>query len=360
MKKNFEWFTALPIISYNAIFNFILGGRNIGKTWGLKKRTYKRAKKKGKKTIWVRRTKGEAAECAASFFESKDIQKFCGLSVYDKESNPEGNVKVIGRRIYIKRPNSKRWVWFVRVIALSEFKVMRSADDIDCDTIVFDEFTTTPEKYVLYRGNEAKDFIDLFISVMRQHAVKCFFSGNKESVYNPMFKYFKIPPLPLKWQGIRTFKHGTIAVQQIDDIKKKESGFKERVNMLLAGTDYGDYLNKGTYKNQPQIAIKAPPARCIGYIQLYWKGVHIRILKDPAANIEQPVIYVTGKNDTSCTIYTDTNQRLFKRQKQLQKRAHRNVFRLLEQAASDNRIAYNSYNDYENIIPFYKWLGIVN
>lgn len=358
IKKLLNWFCALPIITYNAIFNFIMGGRNIGKTWAFKRRTFRRALKKGKKTIWVRRTKQEAHECALSFYESKDLQEFCGIDLYDKNSNPNGNVKANGRRIYIKRGG--RWVWFVRVIALSEWKVMRSADDINCDTIIFDEFTTTPEKYALYRGNEAQDFIDLFISIMRKHEVKCFLLGNKESVSNPIMKYFKIPVIPLKWQGIKLFKHNTIAVQQINDGVKTGTVYEERVKLALQGTQYGDYLEKAQYKNQPQIIIKPPPANTTGYIQLYWRGNHIKIWQDTAARSNELKLYVGSKNDLTSTIFTDTWQRLFKKQVQLQKKRHKDLFRLLEQCVSDNRIAYNNYNDYENIIPFFKWLGIAN
>lgn len=358
LKKLVNWFSALPLITYNAIFNFILGGRNIGKTWGFKRRTFKRALKKGKKTIWVRRTKQEANECAISFYESKDLQEYCGIKLYDKVSNPNGNVKINGRRIFIKRDN--RWIWFIRIIALSEWKVLRSADDVDCDTIIFDEFTTTPEKYALYRGNEAQDFIDLFISIMRKHEVKCFLLGNKESVSNPIMKYFKIPVIPLKWQGIKLFKNNTIAVQQINDEVKTGSAYEERVKLLLDGTQYGEYLTKAQYKNQPKIVLKKPPANAIGYAQLYWRGCHLKIWQDPNAKTSEIKIYVSNNNDVRDTILTDSWQRQFKKQIQLQKKRHREVFRLLEQCVSDNRVAYNTYNDYENIVPFYRWLGIAN
>lgn len=359
IKKIIKWFSALPILSYNAILNIILGGRNIGKTWAFKRRTARRAFKKGKKTIWVRRTKAEAAECAATFYESRDLQEYCGISLYDKNSNPDGNVRVNGRRIYIKRGG--RWVWFVKIIALSEYKTMRSADDVDTDTVIFDEFTTTPEKYTMYRGNEAQDLIDLVISVMRQHEIKVFLLGNKESVSNPILQYFNIPPIPLKWQGIRTFKKGTIALQQINDgVKNNPNTFLDRVNDMLEGTAYGDYMTKATYKNQPKILITAPPRNAIGYIQLYWRGKHIKIWRAATADPNTPELFVTGKNDLECTIFTDGYQRHFKKQIQLQKRRHRNLFRLVEQCVSDNRIGYKSYNDYENILAFYAWLGLKN
>lgn len=353
-----KYYSALPIMSHNAILNIVLGGRNIGKTWAFKRRAARRALKRGKKTVWIRRTVKEAAECAETFFSSKDLCEFCGVSIYNKESNKKGNVKHLGRRYFIKR--GKRWEWFLKIIALSEWKTMRSSDDINCDTIIFDEFTTTPEKYLQYRGNEARDLIDLAISVMRQHEVKIFLMGNKESVSNPILIYFKIPPLPLKWQGIKLFKSGTIAIQQVNDEVKNESTFKKRLDIMLSGTDYGAYLKKATYKNQPSIIIKKPPKSVTGWLQLYWRGKHIKIWRDTTAAATAPELYVNGRNDTEATIFTDELQTRFKKQIQLQKRLHRNLFRLLEQTVSDNRIAYETYADYENIIAFYAWLGVKN
>lgn len=363
IKRLAGWYNANRVLSYNAIINFILGGRNIGKTWGLKKRAYRRAVKKHKKCIWVRRTKEEAAECARTFFTSSDLRKFCGIPQLvtntKKEKEPEENsIRQNGRTIYIYK--NKKWEWFINIIALCEYKKMRSSDDIDCDTIVFDEFTATPEKYILYRGNEAQDFIDLFISIKRQHKVTCILSGNKESVSNPILNYFNIPPIPLTFQGIRTFKRGTIVVQQVNDLPPLESEFDRKVDILLSGTQYGNYLNKATYKNQPTIKISRTPAGSEGYIQLYWRGQHINIRRAVNSGTYEPELYVGGENDTTVTIFTDTTQRKFRSQITLIKKEHRQYFRLLEQCVSDNRVAYESYKDYENILTFYGWLGIKN
>lgn len=353
-----NWYNAQPLLTHNAILNIILGGRNIGKTWAFKRRTVRRAFKRNMKCIWVRRTIKEAAECAEDFFGSTDLQKFCDISIYNKTTNPEGNIKHLGRRYFYKR--GKKWEWFIKIIALCEWKSMRSSDDIKCDAIIFDEFTTTPEKYLLYRGNEGRDLVDLAVSIMRQHEVKIFCLGNKESVSNPIFNYFNLPVIPLKFEGIRKFKCGTIAIEQRNDTIMTQTTFKQRFKILLSGTSYDDYLNKGTYKNQPHIIIKQPPPNCIGWLQLYWRGRHIKLWRDTKATSNKPEIYVTGRNDTSATIFTDELQKRFTNQVQLQKRTHKNLFRLLEQCVSDNRIAYSNYTDYENIMPFYAWLGIKN
>ena len=154
------YYNGLKILSHNAIFNFVNTNRNFGKTWTFKYRAVKRALKKGKKTIWVRRFKKEVKECIKTMFKSKDLQKFCNLIPYDKEKKT-GNFKQEGNTFYILRKN--KWIDFLKIYALSDSNAIRSTDDIDVDTIVFDEYTTTPAKYALYRGNEAEDFIDMIL-----------------------------------------------------------------------------------------------------------------------------------------------------------------------------------------------------
>ena len=70
------YYNGLKMLSHNAIFNFVNTNRNFGKTWTFKYRAVKRALKKGKKTIWIRRFKKEAKECIKTFFKSNDLQKF--------------------------------------------------------------------------------------------------------------------------------------------------------------------------------------------------------------------------------------------------------------------------------------------
>ena len=52
----------LHALSYNGIITEIISNRNYGKTWTFKKRAFRRALKKGKKTIWLRVFKKEVKE----------------------------------------------------------------------------------------------------------------------------------------------------------------------------------------------------------------------------------------------------------------------------------------------------------
>lgn len=260
-----DYYSALPILSYNGILHFINSNRTLGKTWAFKIRAFKRGLKYGKKTIWIRRFKEEAKECAESFYSSKNLQKACGLIPYDNETN-KGNFKQIGKTMFVKRRN--KWVWFCKVVYLSKSNAMRSADDVDVDTIVFDEYTTTPERYKRYRGNEVTDFIDLFFSAKREHVVKIFMLGNNEHIINPYFDYFKIPALSPEFEGIRTFKCGSIVVQKINNKQRKNGDYGDKVKFMLDGTPYGDYIYNSEYKINSNVKIAKLPPTSTFYAQI--------------------------------------------------------------------------------------------
>ena len=262
-----EYYNAGRLLSYNAILNFINSNRTYGKTWAFKIRAWRRAVKRGKKTIWVRRFKNEAQECAASFYSSKDLQKICGIVPYDKASDT-GNFKQDGGTCYVRR--NGRWEWFCKIVYLSKSAAMRSADDVAVDTIVFDEYTTTPERYARYRGNEVLDFIDLFFSAKREHVVRVFMLGNNESIVNPYFDYFGIPALPVDFEGIRTYKQGTIAVQKINNAQRKTDVYARGVAAMLDGTTYGDYIYQSAYKTAKRIRIAKTPDTATFYAQVVY------------------------------------------------------------------------------------------
>ena len=118
-----DYYSALSILSYNGILHFINSNRTLGKTWAFKIRAFKRGLKYGKKTIWVRRFKEEAKECAESFYTSKNLQKACGIIPFDSETNI-GNFKQVGKTMFVKRRN--KWVWFCKVVYLSKSNAMRT------------------------------------------------------------------------------------------------------------------------------------------------------------------------------------------------------------------------------------------
>lgn len=267
--QQYKYYNCIAIQSYNAIMHFILSNRNYGKTWSFKIRGWKRALKRGKKFIWVRRFKEECIECANSFYKSKDLQKKCGIIPYDEKTG-KGNFKQVGRTMYVLRNN--KWVWFCKVVWLSKSNAMRSADDVDVDTIVFDEFTTTPEKYARYRGNEVVDFIDLFFSAKREHIIKLYLLGNNEHIVNPYFDYFKLPSLPTNFEGIKTYRNGSILVQRINNLQKQMGDYTSKLEWMLKDTSYGDYIFEHQYKITSKVKLSKKPPIASFYAQIVYNN----------------------------------------------------------------------------------------
>lgn len=237
MKKRVNYYENFNIWGYNAIFNFILTIRSRGKTFSFLSRALGRAKKHGEKTLIVRRYKAEADEAKAKLVNADFIKKY-GLN--------EKNYKQDGNKWYIKRGNA--WHCWLEITYLARVKAWRGARESNIFTVVFDEFTTTPEKYRFYRGNEAEDFLDIVSSVRGNHDIRVFFLGNKESVTNPYFTYFNIPVPEDGFEGIRRIKKEIAVECWNTKAEAQKTRANDRYESALNGTRYGDYLTKGVYK----------------------------------------------------------------------------------------------------------------
>ena len=344
----------LKLLSYDAIIYECLTNRNYGKTWTFKKRAFKRAFKHGKKTIWLRLFKKEAKEAAATFLTSKNLQDYCGVSLYDKDANPNGNIKQVGRTFYYRKQIRGKWTawqWCLKIFALNDVDAIRSADDVKTDTIIFDEFTKPANKYKLYRGNIANDFLDILFSSKREHQIKCILLGNKESVNNPIMQYFNITPLPANFEGIRVYKKGAFVLQQINNDHDKTTNYNKKLCTLLDGTPYGNFIYKHEFKNIGAFKARKTPSNANIYCQLIFDTNTIKI------SVLDGFYYVNTKIDKARNIYCDALTHKYKNEHLLVKRQRR-LFNSFVTALSDNRVFYDSAQTYEATQPFLKWLAI--
>lgn len=240
---------ALRICSFKAIFNFINTCRNKGKTWIFCRIAFTRFKKHGKTTLWIRRYKDELKKTKGKLFKPK-LLKQLGLN--------ESNFKWVGFTAYYKRKDT--FEPFLYLLSLSQAKAARSSDDGRTRLIVFDEYTTTPAKYALYRGNEVEDFLDIVDSMRREHEIQVFLLGNKESAINPYFRYFGIKPMPENFEGIRTYNDGTILCYYSNTVPDEiaKTDFSSRYNKALKNTPHLRYLNNGETKGKSNRVEKCP------------------------------------------------------------------------------------------------------
>lgn len=347
------YYNALLVLSYNAVLTIIRTTRNTGKTWAFEIRAWRRAIKHGKRTLWLRTFKKEVRQAIKKLYHSKDLQKKCGIIPYNAKNNAKnntGNFKREGNAFYYRKNNKSLWRVFMEVFAVSDANALRSADDVDTDTIVYDEADSTIDKQHRYHGNIVTDFIDAFISTKREHKVRCILLCNKESIRNPFIVYFNLPPLPMSFEGIRQYKGGSIVIEQRNTKPKDDTEYDNKVNKMLEGTAYGNYL-KGAYKNSVAIRKRKAPLQAYLYVQLDISGYKINI------SVLDGNYYVSNHIDSMRRVCVLKPLNKYKNELLLIKRFKNNFINLMN-ALADNRVYYDNEVTYEAIQPFYEWLGI--
>ena len=210
-------------LSYNALFNFIVGNRGGGKTYGAKKYGIDRFLKTGKQFVYVRRYKTELLKISKFFDNIKDIY--------------EGHkFEVKGKVFYIDDKVAGY------AIALSTAKTEKSTAFPDVDTIIFDEFIIETGVYH-YLKSEVKEFLDLYETIARLRDVKVFFLSNAISIINPYFLYFDIK-LPY---GKNFYYKNDMLIEMVNNKEFIEVKKNTRFGKIIDGTDYGSYNIENTF-----------------------------------------------------------------------------------------------------------------
>lgn len=246
------WYDLSKILSYNKLFNYIVGEKGVGKTYAMQKYVLKRAIEKGESFLWLRRYRTEL-DTKVSFFNKLWEDKL--LKGHDLKVTSKGEVKIDG--------------FFAGKIApLSKSNSLKGFGEFDkCTTIVFDEFIIT-NKMQRYISNEVTLFLDVYESVCRFNEGRAFFLGNSAQFVNPYFNYFGIYPDP---NEIFVTKGDHVIEWCFNEeyrAKKKESRF----GRLVEGTAYEQFaiMNDSLQDEDTFVEKRNVRADCIfGYV---WKG----------------------------------------------------------------------------------------
>lgn len=206
------------LLSQRCIFNFVIGNRGGGKTYGGKKLVINRFKRSGAQFVWVRRY-GSEIDTLSDFWA--DI----------RGAFPDDELTQVGKELYINGDLAGY------LIALSTSMRLKSVAFPLVRTVIMDEFIIDKGR-LNYLRNEAHVFMELFetIARMRDNVTAIFF-GNAISIVNPYFDFFNITPD----LGKRYTKKNGICVEfyfNEDFIARKE---QTNFGQVIAGTDYGEY-----------------------------------------------------------------------------------------------------------------------
>lgn len=204
-------------LSYNCLFNFIVGIRGTGKTYGFKKWAIASFLKTGAEFIYVRRFSKELNKIATFFNDvSKDF--------------PGHEFKVKGTEFFIDGK------YCGRGIILATAKIEKSVSFPNVDKICFDEFILD-SGYHHYLPDEITAFLELYETIARMRDVRMFFLSNAITIANPYFIYFNIS-LPY---GKTISRTDDILIELVQPKAFIDAKKKTRFARIVKGTPYESY-----------------------------------------------------------------------------------------------------------------------
>lgn len=221
---NSIFYNIAGLLSQRCVFNFVIGNRGGGKTFGGKKLVINRFKKTGAQFVWVRRYRTEI-DTLNDFWA--DI----------KPHFPNDELTQKGDTLYINGEPAGY------LIALSTSMQLKSVAFPLVKTVIMDEFIIDKGR-INYLRNEVHVFMELFetIARMRDNVTAIFF-GNAISIVNPYFDFFKVTPD----LGRRYTKRNGICIEFYFNeqfIAKKE---QTAYGKLIKNTSYGEYNMKNKF-----------------------------------------------------------------------------------------------------------------
>lgn len=244
------------IKTYNAMYNGVVGGRGLGKTYGGQKDAIKDAFKFGnhkeddglvanRQFILLRRYKEELASARKGFFTAVQrefpdydfrIHEGVAQATHTIERKPdETDVE------FRNRKKTREWVTIGHFIALSQAQHKKGTSYHNVYTIIFDEFIIE-KGHLRYLDGEVDAFNNFYNTVDRwEDRVKVFFFANSVSIMNPYFTEWEIEPDQEKEFVVRA--NGFIVFHFPDSEKFRNEVFSTKFGQFIKETspEYADY-----------------------------------------------------------------------------------------------------------------------
>lgn len=262
------WWTPSRVLSFNCLFNWIIGNRGGGKSFGCKEMCIRRGIEKGREFVYVRRTDTELKAAKKRFFD--DIiseNKFPGYLFREKNyefqyivedpiepgnPSPEDTWHTIGYAIYMSGARKQKSVPFPYV-----------------DYIIFDEFIIPNAGIGSYLPDEVVCFLELYETIARMRDVIVLFVSNAVTMMNPYFIFFNLH-LPYGTFIGRCGEDKCIEIVNNEAYKEKKRN--TRFGKMVAGTDYAKYAIENQFVWDSFDDIKKPGKGYTYDCNFRWNG----------------------------------------------------------------------------------------
>lgn len=265
------WYDINKALSYNCLFNFIIGPRGVGKTYSTKKRVLKNWFKKKKQFVYLRRYDTELQSTQMSKFFDDIGKEFEENELVAKDSYFYCDKKVIGY-----------------YIPLSKSAQYKSVPFPDVSMIIFDEFIID-QGMIRYLPKEVETLLEMYSTISRNRDVPIVFLSNAITFTNPYFLFFDI-----KFQeGQRVFKRKDLYVELVDSPAFTEMMEQTRFGQLVANTNYGKYAIQNKFLRDNTTFVEKIPESSFCVFNIAVNGELYGVHRIRGSNI----FYVTDKPD---------------------------------------------------------------
>lgn len=268
------YYNADTTLSRDRLFNFVVGARGAGKTYGAKDRAIRNFLKRGEQFVYIRRYETElpAAEMR-NFFDDiaecyPDHEFVCG----------KGLMRCDGRIMG----------WY---IPLSKAIILKSIPFPKVSLIIFDEFIIDVGVY-RYLQNEVHTFLECYSTISRDRDVKVLFLSNAITFTNPYFIYFNLSLEP--GQTLKLLDD--ISLELVQNGEYIEHVKSTRFGRLMTETEYGKYAMENKFLRDTDTFITDMREKNHYVCTLKAQGLECGVYNGDESNLW----YITPNVDKSC------------------------------------------------------------
>lgn len=252
------------VLSYNAIFSLCVGGRGIGKSYGMKERMISEALKKGREFIYLRRYKEEIVDSKSSFF-SDIAHVFPGYefrvngNIAEACVEPEMKENKKGEMVEGK----KEWFTIGYFVILSKAQSKKGVQYPKVHYICFDEFIIE-KGLIRYLPNEVDLLMNFYNTVDRyRDKARVVLLANGVTLNNPYFIKWRI--MPSEGKEFYSLLGGSVVCHLVPGGSFAEQVKKTRFGQMQMehNKEYAEYAidNKIQDANETMVGLKPEDAR---------------------------------------------------------------------------------------------------
>ena len=274
-------------LSYNCLFNFVIGMRGVGKTFGsldYAVEKHLKAKERGAKWqfMYVRRMKTELDKLTtmrgARIFNALNKVKY-----KDHILKAESDILTCDKEV----------IGYAQ--ALSTASILKSDSFPDVKLIIFDEFIIDNSGTYHYLKDEVTKFFDLYETIARGRDVPVLFLSNAVTVTNPYFDFFHLDR-PVHGDIQRFGKSKDILVEFTNNPRLSEAKKQTRFGQIISGTEYSEYAYDNKWLLDNQDFVEKKTKRSEYYVTLRYKDQWIGVWFDPV----QWLYYISDDVNLTC------------------------------------------------------------